>query len=115
LDGNFQQAIDHVKIAGVMVLLTCPSVLALLWIAWRSWRARQRGRSAYLMTQDFRHGVAFHFIGAAITPGIPLYLMYEWSKCAGGCASGLALVFILPFGWLFFALALWVLRKARVP
>ncbi len=50
-------------------------------------------------------GVLFYIMSSLISPGIPAYLIYEWSKSVGS-GSGLAFLLILPFSILTFIIGI---------
>lgn len=89
------------------VALFSPSPLRLLWLL------AQRYRGIQLQGTRYQVGLAIHLLNTAISPGIPLYMVILWSKCGGGCANGLPLMFLLPVIWPLFFLGNRLLSKAE--
>lgn len=50
-------------------------------------------------------GIILFVISSLISPGFPVYLIYEWSKSVGS-GSGLAIFFIVPFSFIAFMIGL---------
>lgn len=53
---------------------------------------------------EYVWGISIHFVNCLVSPGLPGFMLYEWSKCGPGCANGVVFIFLLPVVW---ALFLW--------
>lgn len=90
------------------IVVFCPSPVRLLLLVVQYLRGvRFRG-------SNFRTGLGIHFVNTLLSPGIPIYMFYQWSKCGPGCSNGVVLIFFLPVVWSLFFLANWRLTKARI-
>jgi hypothetical protein len=106
--GAMEELLFYSWMTFVSVVLLCPSVLRLVWLAMelRKGAKYQRGR-------DFTFGVFFHVFGATLSPGMPAYLFYEQYKCGPGCASGVFLIVLMPAAWIVFVVSEYSMRQAK--
>jgi hypothetical protein len=98
---------ETVYSAVMLVLILCPSPLRLLWL----WIQHLRGER--FNPEKLPTGILIHIFNSLISPGIPGYLFYIWSKCGPGCGSGVVFIFILPPVWLLFFVGNSQLKKEK--
>ena len=86
----------------IFLLSVGPIGLLVLWV--NRYRNKKNGISVK-NTYFYWLGILFYIISSLISPGIPAYLIHEWSKSVGS-GSGLAFLLILPFSMLAFIIGL---------
>jgi len=92
----------------ILLLLLSPSLLRLLALCLQFLRG-QRFDSVPLHS-----GIWYHIAGTVVSPGVPAYLYYVWSKCGPGCGSGAVLIVLLPVSWLLYTLGNRRLKVAKL-
>lgn len=86
----------------IFLLSVGPIGLFVLWV--NRYRNKKSGVTVK-NTYFYWLGVLFYIVSSLISPGIPAYLIHEWSKSVGS-GSGLAFLLILPFSMLAFIIGL---------
>jgi len=104
---DVQQLFGLVPVFVGWVLLFCPSPLRLLWLL------VQRSDGIQFQGSRYQAGLVIHLLSTVVSPGIPVVMLFIWSKCGAGCANGLPLMFLLPVIWPLFFLGNWLLSKAE--
>ena len=91
-------------------VLFCPSFIRLVLIA----AALKSGKVFNKKSSAFKAGLMLSILGSIISPGFPAYMIYQWSQCSPGCASGLIFIFVIPIIWLIAIVAEICFQKGKL-
>ena len=91
-----------------------PIVLAFIYLG-KSKKEKQKVESEVNKATDnkFDSAITYLFVSSAISPLIPIILIFKWYGSVGS-ASGVPLIFIIPFAWLFFFMGVYNLISSGV-
>lgn len=92
MDQFLESAISLVGLS----LLMAPAALRLIFLAYKRYRGYSHS------PEQLRKGLRLIGTSLLFSPLLTGLLIYRWSLCGPGCASGLALIPLLIPTWLFF-------------
>ena len=109
MPSDSQTFVENALASVLLIAIFCPSPLRLLWLYIQRYRGTQFHGTQYEI------GLVIHLINSVLSPGLPVYMFFQWSKCGPGCGSGVVLIFFLPVIWALFFWGNWKLSHSKGP